>query len=126
MSKEKTQNKYYFAAGVFKIDYRAAGYAELRKIAEEWAKDSNFYLLMVRGVSEKNFGIEFIYWAKVNDSETFEDFEGIKKYKNQLLEKYGRNEEKPGFYAWDYESGHYETDSEMQKPESVVVYKPLS
>lgn len=124
MSEQKQTHKYYFAAGVFKIDYRAAGYAQLREIAEEWAKDPNFYLLMVRGVSEKNFGIEFIYWAEIEDNED-PTFLGVKKYREELITKFGKNEGKPGFYAWDYESGFYESDNGMNKPESLVVYKPL-
>lgn len=112
----KTTQK-YVAAGVFKIDYMSAGFPELKKIAQEWAKDSNFYELIIRGVSEKNYGIQFVY---ISDNARDEN---IKKYKNELIEKFGR--EKGGLYAWDYNEGTYESDEDEPKLDEIVVLKGL-
>jgi len=91
--------KTFYAAGVFKIDARSAGYPDLLKIAQEWAKDENFYEIIVRGVSEKNFGIQFVYIANLEEDSNHP----IKKYKNELQEKFG-----DGFYAWDYQHSNDE------------------
>ncbi len=120
MSEEKNLSKFYYSAvGVFKIDYKSAGYPDLMKIAKEWAQDSNFYELFVRGVSEKNFGIQFIYYM-ISDKEL--DEHPIKKYKNELKEKFGS-----GFYAWDYSSGNGKGDDHNHEVlEGLVVLKELN
>lgn len=83
----------YTAIGVFKVDYTVTGYAQLRQLAEEWAeRDENFYELSVRNVSEKNYGIQFVYIAK----NVGRDFRIIKEYKAELEEKIGE------IYAVDY------------------------
>ena len=60
MAKQASGKPVYLAAGVFKLD-RRVGYQELKKVAEEWAKDQGFRELIVRHVSETNFGIQFVY-----------------------------------------------------------------
>ena len=61
MSEQTSGKPAYLAAGVFKLDYRAAGYPELKRLAQEWAQDADFHELIVRHVSEANFGIQFVY-----------------------------------------------------------------
>lgn len=114
-----TKYKHYIAAGVFKVDYKAAGYPDLLKIAQEWAQDPNFYELVVRKVSENNFGIQFVYISKDPDKEN------IKNYKKALLEKYPKDE--GGVYAWDYNESVSESDTDKDFPYSdmIVVLKSL-
>lgn len=112
--------KQYVAAGVFKVDYKAAGYPDLLKLAQEWAQDPHFYELIVRKVSEDNFGIQFVYIS--NDPEN----SNIKKYKKDLLEKYPK--EAGGVYAWDYHESSIDTDGKDKIIESdmIVVLKGVS
>ena len=57
---------------------------------------------MVCGVSEKSYGIEFIYKCEVSDEDRG-TFKGIKKYREELIQKYGKNDgDTYGLYAWDY------------------------
>ncbi|WKZ31131.1 MAG: hypothetical protein QY318_04835 [Candidatus Dojkabacteria bacterium] len=60
------QNRYssHFVCGVIKFDYKVAGFRDLITVAQEWAKDENFYELIVRSVSDKNFGLQFTYYAE--------------------------------------------------------------
>lgn len=105
MSEEKFV---YTAIGVFKVDYTIAGYAQLRELAEDWAKrDENFYELTVRNVSERNYGIQFVYIAK----NVARDFRIIRQYKAELEEKIGE------IYAVDY------NQSIGNKAQEVVVLK---
>lgn len=60
---EITQNERgYFSSGVFKVDYKAAGYKELLELARKRSKDENFYYLEVRKVSPDNRGLQFAYY----------------------------------------------------------------
>jgi hypothetical protein len=63
MSEEKKYSS-HFVCGVVKFDYKVAGYPDLLKVAQEWAKDEDFYEIIVRSVSDKNFGIHFTYYAE--------------------------------------------------------------
>lgn len=66
--------------------------------------------MIVCGVSEINFGIQFVYIT--------EDFsnKNIDKYRNELVEKFGR--EKGGFYTWDYNTS---ASNEMEDTMSEVI-----
>jgi hypothetical protein len=55
--------RYYFAAGVLKLDYKVAGFRDLKRLAQEWAKDPGFHEIIVRHVSETNCGIQFVYFS---------------------------------------------------------------
>jgi hypothetical protein len=98
---EENKTTYYMAAGVFKVDHFSAGFPDLQKIAKEWANDPGFYELIVRKVSEDNYGIQFLYYT-VNP----ENKNPIKDYKKELQNKFGK-----GLYAWDFnESIDYSND----------------
>lgn len=61
-SGRKNSAKYcFFASGVIKLDYKVAGYPEIRKFADKWAKEPNFKTIIIRYVSERNLGIQFVY-----------------------------------------------------------------
>jgi hypothetical protein len=124
MSENKQNQTRYFASGVFKVDYRVAGYKDLLEVARDWAsKDSNFLYLSVRTVSQQNYGIEFIYSCNVEAGEK-DDFNPMKDYKNQLLNMFGKsNENTHGVYAWDYNQLIYESDQDL--PESVIKFEGL-
>lgn len=92
-----------FSLGVFKIDHMAAGFPDLRKIAEEWSKDENFKELIIRGVSETNYGIQFIYISR-------DPAKSIKTYKKELVDTFGKD-----FYAWDYHTSQSEGDKTSEK-----------
>ncbi len=111
--KAKLSTSYYFAAGVFKIDSMAAGFPDLIKIAQEWSKDENFYEIIVRQVSESNYGIQFVYYT-VNPQAQ----DSIKIYKKQLEERFGKD-----FYAWDYQTSSSESLDRLKK--MVVISKKL-
>lgn len=74
-SEMSEQNTYasHFVCGVIKVDYKVAGYRDLMKVAQEWAQDENFYELIVRTVSERNFGIQFTYYAEGTQGGWFGD-----------------------------------------------------
>lgn len=65
----------YFASGVFTLDREDAGFDELKAIAQQWSDDPCFHELIVRKVSEQDFGIQFVYIAKAEHHKTFSDFE---------------------------------------------------
>ena len=90
LSDRLSEDRGYFAAGVFKIDYTKAGFPDLMKVALEWSKDPGFHELVVRKVSESNFGIQFVYIGQ-NRERGF-----IAKFRNELVERFG------GVYAVDY------------------------
>ncbi|MBP6909995.1 hypothetical protein KBC03_00100 [Patescibacteria group bacterium] len=100
-----SETKKLFAAGVFKVDYKSAGYKDLYELAQERKKDENFYELIVRRVAEQNYGIQFVYIdhnlvsAEKVTTDSYDN--KMTAYKKQLHDKYGK-----GFYAWDY----YATD----------------
>lgn len=93
---------YYFVIGVLKVDYRTAGYAELRKVAEEWALHKEFRQLLVRKVSQDNYGIQFIYMSY--DPACLR----IKFFRDALKEKFG-----DGLYAHDYQEGTDQGDEHI-------------
>lgn len=91
MSANNATPQSYFAAGVFKLDYKSAGFPDLMRVAKEWAQDPNFYEIIVRTVSDKNFGIQFVYIAKGVEGNP------IKAYQDKLVQQFGK-----GHYAVDY------------------------
>jgi len=46
--------------GVSKFDYKTFGYADVFRIASELSKDKNYLEILVRKVSQDNWGIQFI------------------------------------------------------------------
>lgn len=97
-----------FAIGIFKVDHMAAGFPDLHKIAVEWSKDTNFKELIIRGVSDTNYGIQFIYIS--HDPE-----KRIGTYKQQLINTYGKD-----FYAWDYHTSSSDGNQEDEKTIAAV------
>lgn len=83
---------YHFAVGILKIDYKTAGYAEIRKVAAEWAATKGFKQVIVRKVSKDNYGIQFIYLTFDSDAPR------IRFFRDTLAEKFGA-----GLYAHDYQ-----------------------
>ncbi len=51
---EDAKPQCYYSSGVFKVDYKSAGYKDLIEIAKERSKDPDFYHLEVRRVSPEN------------------------------------------------------------------------
>ena len=51
----------YCVSGVIKFDYKSAGYRDLLQVAHELRKDPYFQQIIIRFVSEKNLGIQFLY-----------------------------------------------------------------
>jgi len=84
MSQQTSGKPAYLAAGVFKLDYRVAGYPELKRLAHEWAKDADFHELIVRHVSDTNFGIQFVY---ISDRPQRGK---VKEWRQELEEKFGK------------------------------------
>ena len=80
----------YYAAGVFKLDYTVAGFPDLLKVAQEWSKDPGFHELVVRKVSESNFGIQFVYIGQDRDRGF------IAQFRHELEKRFG------SVYAVDY------------------------
>ena len=112
-SVEKSFGPAYFAAGVFKLDYKVAGYPELKRLAQEWAKDSNFHELLVRHVSESNFGIQFVYVSNQECRSL------VKQLREELEHRFGK------VYAIDCEE-LTASRSGSNLCDGVVVLKPLS
>lgn len=99
---------HYFAAGVFKVDFRAAGYPDLLAVAREWRRDPNFHELIVRSVSDKNFGIQFVYLSTDGRPKA------IKQYRDQLRGRFGE-----GLYATDY--CEYDSEGDGARPFDGIV-----
>jgi hypothetical protein len=57
------EKKCYYASGVFKVDFKSAGYKDLKELAVKWSQDSHFMFLEVRKVSQENWGIQFAYYV---------------------------------------------------------------
>lgn len=111
-----SEHKYYFVSGVFKLDAMYAGFPDLVKICHEWSEDTNFYSLIVRSVSENNFGIDFTYFAiNPEQANIMKD-----KYSKELKDKFGEK----ALYAWDVATSKDTTLERIQK--SVIVHKQLS
>ena len=56
-----SQKELYGATGVIKFDFKVAGYKDLLKVAKKLAEDDWFQQIIIRSVSEKNLGIQFLY-----------------------------------------------------------------
>jgi hypothetical protein len=109
------RDKYYFSAGVFKIDQLSGGYPDLKRIVDDWAKDENFYELIIRKVSEENYGIQFVYFTDQIDPNLPRP---MKAYKKELERRFGK-----GFYAWDYNES---TEDKLERiPQYLIVSKKL-
>lgn len=111
--KPKNPLRYYLSCGVIKFDYKAAGYPDVMKIAREWAQDENFHELIVRKVSEENFGIQFVYAAENSKTYVVEDL------RKELVKRFGK-----GIYAWDIEEST--KDSFEDGFDSILVLRPLT
>lgn len=102
MSDSIKNTKHGSAIGVIKFPYKKAGYPDILKIANEWCKDPNFYQVIVRKVSESDFGIQFIYYTdKLDGKSLSSDFE--EKYLSKL---------RPILYAYDIAYGSGKTKEE--------------
>lgn len=118
---KKDAKTYYFAAGVFKFDHMAAGFPDLRKIAQDWAEeDEHFVQLIIRGVSETNYGIDFAYYREFEEGEEAVNVMKIKR--DELIERFGREN---GFYAWDYHTSK-DSVSNWKIKQSVVKQTELN
>ncbi len=108
--------KCYYASGVFKVDYRSAGYKDLKELAQKWAKDENFYFLEVRKVSNNNWWFQFVYYMPTIDEGNIEQNGGPIKniYGKELKDLYPE-----GLYAYDYH------ESDVFNEENVLVSKAL-
>lgn len=75
-NKSKTENQSTFgsAIGVIKISYKKAGYPDIKKIADQWAQNPDFYQIIIRKVSQDDFGIQFIYFSEKIDEDKFSTF----------------------------------------------------
>ena len=103
-----------FVSGVIKVDYKLAGWPDLMKVAREWANDPNFYEIIVRSVSETNFGIQFTYYSS----------NGVPKGKSRELiddvaKRFGK------VYAFDVSEVTSNCD-DRSVTDGVVVLKALS
>jgi hypothetical protein len=105
--------EYYFAAGVFKFDHFTVGFPDLQKTVTEWnERDPHFVSLIVRKVSEDNYGIQFVYYRKFEGASDI--YDPMKDFKNELIEKFSRK----AFYAWDFQTS---TDSALDKIKTMVI-----
>ncbi len=71
--------------GVFKFDHKQMGYPQLLEIAQEWAKDKNFIEVILRPVSQCNYGIQFMYTTR-DTKDAFKKFNETfyKPYKGKI------------------------------------------
>lgn len=90
MSQKNKEYRAMLIAGVYKIDFTAGGYKDLLEIAQEWSKDPNFHEIIIRAVSETNWGIQFVYISPDASAEGFE------KHKKLIKERFSE-----GLYAKD-------------------------
>lgn len=105
MSNKTEINKSFlsYAAGVFKVDFTAAGYKDLLEIAKAWAKNPNFYQLVVRTVTETNWGIQFLYISSTPNDKTIDDCRA------ELREKFGK-----AYYAQDVHHCYWGDEEEAK------------
>lgn len=66
-------NELMVAAGVVKFNYKKAGYPDVYKIAEKWARTPGFIQVLIRPTSEISFGIQFVFVASKKEF-TFDKF----------------------------------------------------
>ena len=113
MSELNPKSVCFVASGVFKLDYKVAGYPDLKKVAPEWAKNPCFYGLIVRKVSESNFGIQFVYLSESPCKGK------MKEYRNELENRFGK------VYAVDYHES-IDTSPNNDILDDIVVMKALN
>ena len=115
MSEDK-QYKIAYVIGVYKYDEKIAGYKDLKKLADELAKNSSFKQIVLRHVSESNWGIHFTFI-----SNTLDEFS---KYKDLIQ---NNSDLKP--YAWDIQHSNFVSDTikglKEKISENILVHKPL-
>lgn len=104
MNYPEKKGYFYLAIGVFKVDYKCAGYPDVRKVAEEWKEQKGFYSLFIRKVSKDNYGIQFVYLSKDPDAPK------ISMFRHDLERRFGI-----GLYAVDYQ----ETEEHMPLEEKI-------
>ena len=82
-TKNKTnENALVTIAGVIKFDHRKFGYPQIAELAKKWAKDNNFVTIIIRAVSQKNYGIQFVFQSKDISFKQFYDkyIKPVKQY----------------------------------------------
>lgn len=95
--------------GIVKYDYTVAGYPDVMKKAQELAKDENFLQIIVRKVSQENWGIGFIYSFKNVDEKT-DIWNSIKP---KFVDSFKS-------YAWDVSSFNNESAFVVNKAFEVI------
>jgi hypothetical protein len=114
----KRKEAYTVDAGVFKLDYKVAGWPDLVKVGSAWAKDPNFHEIIVRNASERNLGIQFVYVYKQALPAT--DLNKGAKYRElgeELKRRFGK------YYACDISTVTVNPSDGL--PSSVVVLKAI-
>jgi hypothetical protein len=111
MSDSVKKHSCTLVAGVFKFDFKVAGWPELMKVARDWAQDPHFHEIIVRHVSETNLGLQFVYLSQENNEHKFDEL------KKDLTERVGK------VYAWDVNTITRDTPEEVL--EHIVVLKGL-
>ena len=75
----------YGGFGLIGVSCRAAGYQDLLRFAEELAADASFRELLVRHVSQKEYGVQFVYVG------TDVDREFMSRLHDRVKRRFGRN-----------------------------------
>jgi hypothetical protein len=101
-TKSEKKGTYGSAIGVVKLSYKKAGYPDVKKIADSWAQDPDFFQVIVRKVSQDDFGIQFIYLSS--------EIEGI-KFNSDFMSKF-IDPIKDSIYAYDIAYGTGKTKEE--------------
>lgn len=86
------------AIGVVKFSQEKAGLPDVRKIAQEWEKDSGFKQIIVRKVSKDDYGIQFIYISQGAQTGNAQGEEFSKWFMETFVFAY---KEQYGMYAYD-------------------------
>ena len=100
----------FYAAGIFRFNYKKAGYPDVIKIARQWAKDPNFYQLIVRNIPDSSFGIQFIYISKFSSRDI------ISEYTEQL-------QKKDLLISVDYQSSKEESSDTNRFEDNIIMLK---
>lgn len=97
------------AIGVVKFSQEKAGLPDVRKIAQEWLKDTGFKQIIVRKVSKDDYGIQFIYISQPAQTGKTSGEEFSKWFMETFVFSY---KEQYGMYAYDinHSSGNENSD----------------
>lgn len=107
--------EFYFSAGVFKFESIGVGFPDLKKIVEEWKKDTNFVHLMVRKVSKSNYGIQFLYIDSNSDGTNV-----MSNYRNELKDRFEEY-----LYAWDFQESRGDNPKDAHFDKMIIVQKEI-